>query len=71
MYATIDIGNSRMTCELLEGNPRTLVYAGCNTDSRVQYASCNGDSRVCNSTLRKNIYKAGFEGKCIPGHAHL
>ena len=55
MYATINIGNPRMTCELLEGNPRMLVYAGCNANSRVQYMSFNEDSRVCNSTLRKNI----------------
>ena len=27
MYATINIGNPRMTHEFLEGNPRTLVYA--------------------------------------------
>ena len=55
MYVTINIGNLHMTRELLEGNPRTLVYAGCNANSHVQYASCNEDSRVCNSTLRKNI----------------
>ena len=55
MYATIDIGNLHMTRELLEGNSHTLLYAGCNADSRVQYASCNEDSRVRNSTLRKNI----------------
>ena len=53
MYATIDIGNPRMTYELLEGNPHTLVYAGCNANSRVQYVICNEDSRVRNSTLRK------------------
>ena len=53
MYTTIDIGNPRMTRELLEGNSGTLVYAGCNADSRIQYASCNQDSRVRNSTLRK------------------
>ena len=55
MCATINIGNPRMTHELLEGNPRTLVYMGCNAHSRVQYASCSEDSRVRNSTLRKNI----------------
>ena len=55
MYTTIDIGNPRMTFELLKGNPHTLMYTGCNVDSRVQYASCNGDSRVHNSTLRKII----------------
>ena len=55
MYATIDIGNPRMTCELLKGNLCTLMYAGCNVDSRVQNASCNGDSHVCNSTFRKII----------------
>ena len=55
MYATIDIGNPRMKRELLKGNPRTWMYAGCNADSRVQYAGCNGDNRVCNSTLRKII----------------
>ena len=64
MYMTIDIGNSRMTYEFLKGNPRTLMYVGCNADSRVQYmsfngdshvqyAGCNGDSHVRNSTLRK------------------
>ena len=64
MYVTIDIGNLRMTRELLKGNPHTLMYGGCNADSRIEYASCdgdsrvqyvgcNGDSRVCNSTLRK------------------
>ena len=53
MYVTIDIGNPRMTRELLEGNPRMLVYAGCNADSRVQYVGCNEDSHVRNSTLRK------------------
>ena len=53
MYATIDIGNPGMTRELLEGHPRTLVYTGCNADSRVQYTSCNEDSHVHNSTLRK------------------
>ena len=35
MYTTIDIGNPRMTLELLEGNPRTLVYVGCNEYSCV------------------------------------
>ena len=71
MYATINIGNPRMTSELLKGNPHTLMYAGCNVDSRIQYASCNGDSHVRNSTLRK-IYIAGyFKGKCIPSHSHL
>ena len=40
MYATIDIGNPCMTRELLKGNPRTLMYAGCNVDSHVQYVSC-------------------------------
>ena len=59
MYVTIDIGNLRMTCELLEGNLLMHVYAGCNANTRVRYASCNADSRVCNSTLRKYIYKAG------------
>ena len=53
MYATINIGNPRMTRELLKGNPHTLMYVGCNADSHVQYTSCNGDSCVCNSTLRK------------------
>ena len=46
MYVTIDIGNPRMTFGLLKGNPRTLMYTGCNVDSHVQYASCNGDSRI-------------------------
>ena len=55
MYATIDIGNPHMTREFLKGNPRMLMYAGCNADSHVQYVSCNGDSRVRNSTLRKII----------------
>ena len=61
---TMNIGNLCMTCELLKGNPRKLMYAGCNADSCVQYASCNGDShvqytgfngdsRIRNSTLRK------------------
>ena len=40
MYATIDIENPCMTHVLLKGNPRTLMYAGCNADSCVQYASC-------------------------------
>ena len=53
MYVTINIGNPRMTRELLEGNPRTMVYAGCNADSRVQYAICSEYSCVRNSTLRK------------------
>ena len=48
MYATIDIGNLRMTRELLKGNPRMLMYAGCNVDSH-----------VCNSTLRKIMWQAG------------
>ena len=55
MYATIDIGNPRMTRKLLKGNLHMLVYMGCNADSHVQYASCNEDSHVRNSTL-KNIY---------------
>ena len=40
MYVTINIGNPRMTCELLKGNPCMLMYAGCNGDSRVQYVKC-------------------------------
>ena len=40
MYVTINIGSLRMTCELLKGNPRMLMYMGCNGDSRVQYVSC-------------------------------
>ena len=40
MYATINIGNPRMTHESLKGNPRIDLYEGCNGDSRVQYASC-------------------------------
>ena len=40
MYVTINIGNLRMTRELLKGNPRMDLYAGCNGDSPVQYASC-------------------------------
>ena len=70
MYATINIGNPRMTCELLKGNSCMLIYAGCNGDSRVPYASCqweysrtyvncNEDSRVRHSTLRKIIWKVG------------
>ena len=55
MYMTINIGKPRMTRELLKGNPRTLVYAGFNANSRVQYATCNEYSRVRNSILRKNI----------------
>ena len=39
MYETIDIGNPRMTREFLKGNPRMLMYMGCNGDSQVQYAS--------------------------------
>ena len=39
MYATINIGNPRMTRELLKGNPRMLMYIGCNGDSHVQYVS--------------------------------
>ena len=57
MYATINIGNPRMTHESLKGNPRIDLYGGCNGDSRVQYvsyqqeqsrmyASFNGDSRI-------------------------
>ena len=46
MYSTIDIGNPCMACELLKGNPHTLMYVGCNVDSCIQYASCNVDSRV-------------------------
>ena len=66
MYATTNIGNLRMTRELLEGNPRTPVYVDCNANTRVRYASCNGDSCVC-----KKYIASWFEGKCIPGHAHL
>ena len=40
MYATNNIGNPRMTRELLKGNLRMLMYAGCNGDSRVQNMSC-------------------------------
>ena len=40
MYGTIDIGNPLMTREFLKGNLRTLMYAGCNVDSRIQYANC-------------------------------
>ena len=69
MYATINIGNPRMTCESLKGNPCIDLYAGCNGDSHVQYASCqgeqsrmytsfNGDSRVRQSTLRKIKWQA-------------
>ena len=57
---TMNIGNPCMTRKFLKGNPRTLMYMGCNADSRVQYASCNGDSRGRNSTLRKIIQKAGL-----------
>ena len=71
MYATIDIGNPCMTHELVKGNLRMLMYAGCNVDSRVQYASCNGDSHVRNSTLKKNYIASWFKGKCIPSHSHL
>ena len=53
MHVTIDIGKPHMTRELLEGNPRTLVYTGCNEYSHVLYASWNEDSHVHNSTLRK------------------
>ena len=60
MYATINIGNPRMTRELIEENPCTLVYTGCNANTRVQYACCNADSHVCNPTFRKNIYQAGL-----------
>ena len=35
MYVTIDIGNLHMTREFLKGNPRTLMYMGCNVDSHV------------------------------------
>ena len=70
MYATIDIGNPRMTHESLKGNLCIDLYAGCNGDSRIQYASCqqeqlrmyasfNGDSRVCQSTLRKIKWQVG------------
>ena len=54
-YMTINIGNPRMTHELLKGNLCTLMYVGCNVDSRVQYVSCNGGSHVRNSTLRRII----------------
>ena len=40
MYMTINIGNPRMKHEFLKGNPRMLMYVGCNGDSRVQYVSC-------------------------------
>ena len=53
MCMTIDIGNPRMSRELIEGNLRTLVYAGCNADSRIQYVNCNEYSHIRNSTLRK------------------
>ena len=46
MYVTIDIGNPRMTPDLLKGNPCMLMYTGCNVDSHVQYTSCNEDSHV-------------------------
>ena len=36
MYATINIGNPRMTRELLQGNPRMLMYVGCNGNSHVR-----------------------------------
>ena len=39
MYATINIGNLRMTRKSLKGNPRIDLYAGCNGDSRLQYVS--------------------------------
>ena len=35
MYVTIDIGNPHMTRNLLKGNPRPLMYMGCNVASRV------------------------------------
>ena len=70
MYTTIDIGSLRMTRELLKGNPRMDLYAGCNGDSHVQYASCqleqshvyasfNGDSHVRQSTLIKVKWQDG------------
>ena len=68
---TINIGNLRMTRELLKGNLHTLMYAGCNADSCIQYGSCNGDSCVHNSTLRKIYIASWFKGKCIPSHAHI
>ena len=40
MYVTLNIGNPRMTRELLKGNLCMLMYAGCNEDSLVQYVSC-------------------------------
>ena len=46
MYVTIYIGNPRMTHKLLKGNPRTLMDASYNVDSRVQYVISNGDSHV-------------------------
>ena len=36
MYATINIGNLRMTREFLKGNLRMDLYVGCNGDSRVR-----------------------------------
>ena len=34
---TINIGNPRMTRELLEGDPHMQVYVGCNVNTRVWY----------------------------------
>ena len=46
VYVIIDIKNPRMTRDLLKGNPRMLIYTGCNVDSHVQYTSCNEYSHV-------------------------
>ena len=46
MYVTIDIGNPRMTPELLKGNLRMLTYAGCNGDSRDSMRVVNGNSHI-------------------------
>ena len=53
---TINIGNLHMTCDLLKGNPRMLMYAGCNADSRIQYVSFNGDSFVYATQHLEKLY---------------
>ena len=53
MYVTINIGNLRMTRELLKGNPRILMYVGCNGDSRVHTRVSMKIVAYANSHLEK------------------
>ena len=58
---SINIGNLRMKCELLEGNLRMQVYVGCNANAHVWYTSYNANSCVRNPKLRIKIYQVVLE----------